>query len=136
MSSGPAVAALTMALCGGLAFTACAQETMEGAATLTDCRTTDAEPTAVVGTCLLEFNGITLIDGPCSIDLHGNGSFHIHHCNVENLYFAYVTVMPDGTAKGYFNGMVPESHAHDALGTLRRDGACWQNETSKVCAWR
>ena len=41
-----------------------------------------------------------------------------------------------GNATGFWNGPDAESHAHEQLGTLTRQGACWVNERAKICAIR
>jgi hypothetical protein len=85
---------------------------------------------ASAATCLLEVNGKAYIDGPCEFSSWEGGDFQI----LAGDYFAYVYPSHD-PANGYWNGTPEATHAHDALGELRRDGACWVNETAKVCAY-
>ena len=40
----------------------------------------------------------------------------------------------EGVMDGSWNGTTKESRAHDPLGDLKREGACWVNETARVCA--
>lgn len=88
------------------------------------------------GTCLLEVGGRTFIDGPCEIDLESDGSFVVRSLRGGEVdYFAYVLMDGGNRATGYWNEEPGASHAHSPLGTLARDGACWENETAKVCAW-
>lgn len=93
---------------------------------------------AFEGKCLLEVNGTSYLDAPCNIDLDADGSFSIGAGETtHSKYFAFVNVEP-GTdhALGYWNGVDAEEHAHTDLGTLVRKGACWANDTARVCAWR
>ncbi len=41
-----------------------------------------------------------------------------------------------GTGDGWWNGVDADSHAHDPLGKLTRQGACWVNARAKVCAMK
>lgn len=96
-----------------------------------------AHAAEVDGTCLLEVEGKRYIDGPCKIDLEGDGSFiATSYRGGAIAYFAYVLLDGGDEATGYWNGDIGASHAHSPLGTLRRAGACWQNAGAKVCAWR
>jgi hypothetical protein len=85
--------------------------------------------------CLLQVNGTTYIDGPCDFDpsRKGDGSFQI--TGAGGKHFAYVYVEGGGKASAHWNGVLGENRAHDPLGTLTRDGACWVNATAKLCAW-
>ena len=86
------------------------------------------------GRCLLQVDGKKYISGACRIDLQKGGSFQLYDLKKHG-YFAYVDV--DGnTAEGYWNEDPMATHAQSPLGTLTREGACWQNERAKVCAWR
>jgi hypothetical protein len=86
------------------------------------------------GRCLLEVNGKKYITGACKIEMDKDGSFRVYDLKKRG-YFAYVTMAHVG-ANGYWNGTEKGSHAHDPLGDLYKDGACWKNEDAKVCAWR
>ncbi|MEP6947258.1 MAG: hypothetical protein ABJA02_15165 [Acidobacteriota bacterium] len=86
------------------------------------------------GRCLLEVDGKKYISGGCRIELEKGGSFQIYDLKKHG-YFAYVDVNGN-TAEGYWNEDPMATHAQSPLGTLMRDGACWQNERAKVCAWR
>ena len=85
--------------------------------------------------CLLQVEGKTYIDGPCNFEpsRKGDGSFQI--TGESGKHFAYVYVEGDRTAAAHWNGILGENRAHDPLGTLTRDGACWSNATAKLCAW-
>jgi len=86
------------------------------------------------GRCLLEVNGTKYISGRCKIEMDKDGSFRIYDLKKVG-YFAYVNMLHVG-AVGYWNGIEKGSHAHDDLGELYQEGACWKNETAKVCAWK
>lgn len=83
--------------------------------------------------CELTISGKTWIDGPCEFtDIGGgDGSFIV---TGTNGYFAYANKDGD-QMRGSWNGEFKESRAHDDLGMLDRDGACWVNETARLCAW-
>lgn len=84
------------------------------------------------GKCLLEINGTKYIDGQCEISMNKDGSFQI----IKAGYFASVNIEEKNIASGYWNEEKGARHAHSPLGDLTRKGACWQNSTSKVCAWK
>lgn len=84
--------------------------------------------------CLLVIEGQEIIRGRCSFTpLDTDGSFTITGLNGK--YFAYVLMEGQGKAQGYWNGTPYAGHAHDPLGPLTREDACWVNETASVCAW-
>lgn len=85
--------------------------------------------------CLLEVEGRTYIDGPCDFASlrSGDGSFLI--TGASGKHFAYVYVEDGEKASAHWNGILGENRAHDPLGTLTRDGACWANSRVKLCAW-
>ncbi len=84
--------------------------------------------------CLLVVEGAELIRGPCTFTaLDTDGGFTIAVLNGK--WFAYVLVDRPGHAQGYWNGTAYGGHAHDPLGPLHREDACWVNDTASVCAW-
>jgi len=85
--------------------------------------------------CLLSIEGEIYIDGVCDFEpLSGTGGdFRI--TGPKARYFAYLYVESQGIGDGHWNGAIGESRAHTPLGTLKRDGACWTNDTAKLCAW-
>lgn len=84
--------------------------------------------------CLLFVEGREIISGTCMFSPSGrDGSFEIMALNGSS--FAQVHVDRPGVAQGYWNGGQYQGHAHDHLGTLTRNEACWSNETASVCAW-
>jgi hypothetical protein len=84
--------------------------------------------------CLLVVDGTELIRGTCKFTaIDGDGSFTVTGLNGK--YFAYVLVGPPGQAAGYWNGTPYAGHAHDPLGDLWREEACWVNDRASVCAW-
>ena len=90
---------------------------------------------AMRGRCTLQVDGKSYINGPCDIDMQQGGSFQISPVIKRGTYFATVQIDKDaGNAMGFWNGVNAESHAHDELGTLVRQGACWVNSRAKVCA--
>lgn len=83
--------------------------------------------------CVLEVEGRHVIDGPCRfIPFDKEGSFEI--ITPDRAWFAYVIVSSKGVAQGYWNGEPESRHAQNPLGTLRRTGPCWENDTARVCA--
>lgn len=84
--------------------------------------------------CLLIVGDQKLIGGRCTFTpLDAEGSFTI--AGLDGQFFAYVLVTGRGEADGYWNGTPGAQHAHDPLGKLRRDDACWVNDSASVCAW-
>jgi hypothetical protein len=91
-------------------------------------------PPKVGSRCRIQIADRSYLDGPCAIDLSEDGSFTVFQNRGGAGYFAMV--IRDGpTAKGYWNGSPDSAHAHDELGELRREGACWKNERAEICAW-
>jgi hypothetical protein len=86
---------------------------------------------ALGATCSMTVDGAVFIDGPCEFRPLGDGGFQISN----GFSFAYVYV-EGGHATGFWNGEEHASHAHEKLGTLTRDGACWRNKTARVCAYQ
>jgi hypothetical protein len=86
-------------------------------------------------TCRLIVDGQTYGDGPCNYQEDADGSFRFDYPSDPRM-FVYVSRNPDGTAQGYWPGPQGGSHAHDNLGQLSRNGACWENTAASVCAWR
>jgi hypothetical protein len=90
---------------------------------------------AKTGRCLLEVNRKAYLDGPCEVKIEKGGTFTIGVSDKHpSKYFAYVLMDDDG-AHGYWNEEPGATHAHSELGILKRDGACWVNDTARVCAW-
>lgn len=85
--------------------------------------------------CLLSVAGRTYIDGLCDFRAltARKGDFQI--TGAGSLYFAYLYVEKDGNGTGYWNEAAGAGHAHTPLGRLIRDGACWNSDTVKLCAW-
>ncbi len=92
---------------------------------------------AETGRCVLQVNQTTYLKGRCEIKVNDNqGSFSIGVGETHrSRYFAYVNMEEDG-AHGYWNETPDSNHAHTNLGILKRDGACWTNETARVCAYK
>ena len=90
-----------------------------------------------ISRCVLEVDGVSYLDGPCDFDGHDKGGSFTISVNDPLPYFATVDVGYDPISPdAVWNGPNAESHAHDYLGELTRDGACWVNESVKVCAYR
>jgi hypothetical protein len=91
--------------------------------------------------CKLVVRGKTYIDGRCSFeDLGPGGSFAIGVLGDDQpipaggFYFAYVDVHGN-TAEAKWNEDPRDLHADAPLGTLTRNGACWENAIAQICAW-
>lgn len=97
----------------------------------------DTGDATIVGKCLLEVLGRRYIDGLCPIFMDPDGSFQIRASENDPLtYFATVTIVGKGISDGHWNEESGASHAHTSLGTLHRNGACWENSMAKICAAR
>lgn len=91
-----------------------------------------------ISRCLIAVHEAIFLDGPCNFESEPDGSFTLGVAGSgqkASRYFAYVFVEGD-TATGHWNGFPPGDRAHDPLGEMTRDGACWVNETARVCAFR
>lgn len=91
------------------------------------------------GKCFLRVHGKIFLNAICNVEMNpDDGSFSIGTGEQNSSkYFAFVNIDPEkGVARGYWNGVEAESHAHEDLGILVRKGACWENKRAKVCAWR
>lgn len=98
----------------------------------------DRPASAFEGECLLEVTGVAYLDGRCNITMHRGGSFEIGTGQRRrSKHFAMVNIdTVQGAAVGFWNGKAGESHAHESLGPLVRQGGCWVNAQARVCAWR
>lgn len=105
------------------------------------CLTLMASPVLAedISRCVIEVDGKTWADGPCSYESlrAGDGSFMVSQAGTDKAAFAYV-YDAEGNQPGYgfWNGPQLGTHAHDKLGDLKHDGACWSNDRAKVCAYR
>jgi hypothetical protein len=81
--------------------------------------------------CLMVIEGRSWIDGRCDFDADPDGSFRL----LGQRWFTYVSVMSPGVAEASWNGKEAASHAQEPLGELRRNGACWESATVRICAW-
>ena len=93
---------------------------------------------AAEGRCLITVKRHTYLKGRCDINIQSGGSFTVGVGEQSrSKHFAYVTLDSEpGKASGYWNGTEGDDHAHEALGSLKRRGACWSNSSAKVCAWQ
>lgn len=82
--------------------------------------------------CELTVDGTSHGSGECRFHGDDDGSFQIHF---PSGIFADVRIREKGVGDGAWTGPLPASHAHDPIGLLARDGACWSNATARVCAW-
>jgi len=91
--------------------------------------------------CKLVVKGKTYINGRCNFEDFGDGSFAIGVLGDDQpipaggFYFAYVDVHGN-TAEAKWNEDPTDLHADAPLGTLTRNGACWENAIAQICAWR
>lgn len=81
--------------------------------------------------CLLVVEGKTYISGSCEFEsIDDQGGFSIN----GGKYFAYVNA-DASSARGSWNGVSAESHAHDDLGLMKRNGDCWTSDKAIACAF-
>ena len=93
---------------------------------------------AKMGRCLLQVDRNIYLNGPCEVqfDALDKRSFTIGVGEKNRTkYFAYVNMDSDG-AHGFWNESPENSHAETSLGMLKRNGACWENKTARVCAYK
>ena len=90
--------------------------------------------------CKLVVKGKTYINGRCNFEDFGDGSFAIgvlrdgQSIPIGGFYFAYVIDVHGNTAEAKWNEDRTESRANAPLGTLTRNGACWENAIAQICA--
>lgn len=92
---------------------------------------------AATGRCVLQVKHKTYLNQRCVIGINDDkGSFTIGVSDAHrSKYFAYVNMESDG-AHGFWNATPASNHADAELGILKRKGACWENETARVCAYK
>ncbi len=89
------------------------------------------------GKCLLEVQQQKYLDGRCEITMESDGGLTIGASETQPItYFAIVEITGKDRGNGFWNEEKGATHAHTALGTLTRQGACWQNAQANVCAWK
>ena len=93
------------------------------------------EPPAIAGECLIVVKGKTEKDGACRIMLFPGGGFQTGGAK-RGEAFAIVNIDAEHRGTAYWNGTEHASHAQEDLGAVKRDGGCWFNDTSRICAWR
>jgi hypothetical protein len=79
--------------------------------------------------CKFVVEGKTYINGPCNFEVDPDGSFRIW----DDAHTVYVNVNGN-TAEASWNKNPKSFHADSPLGTLTRNGACWDNATTQICA--
>lgn len=94
-----------------------------------------------ISRCVIEVGGTVYLDGPCNFERFDDGGFSIGTSDLPprvSPYFAYVNKDGAGSslAEGYWNEEPANTHAHTPLGQLKQAGACWVNDTARVCAYR
>jgi hypothetical protein len=87
---------------------------------------------APTGTCRLQVEGVTYIDGGCEIELIQGGSFRIWTVGRTGPSATVVRRGPNGLG----SWQPAPSQATVDLGELQRKGACWFNENGQICAWK
>ncbi len=87
--------------------------------------------------CLLEVDGKTYVDGPCSFWREDVlGSFAISTFYREVGYYTAVVLVGTDKAFGHWNKEPGSALLKGKLGYLRRDGDCWVNENARLCTWK
>jgi len=110
--------------------------------------------------CYLSVNGLTYINGACRIEfMNGDGSFSFDDMKLKTRCLSYdlayspgqcsmasklvtskgifgqLMITSPGRAKIYWNGEEASLHAQSEISPVTRNGACWQNNQAKLCAW-
>lgn len=116
-------------------FTRCPNIITSETGNITSEEESNAEGVLTKGSCKLNVNGTSYINGECYIEfVDKEGSFYIFQNQNRKGYFA--ALLRDGpTGNGYWNGSPDSTHAHDELGQLKRNGGCWINDKSSICAY-
>lgn len=78
--------------------------------------------------CKFTVEGKTYLNGRCNFEADPDGSFRIW----DDVHTVYVDV--DGnTAQATWNKNPKSFHADSPLGTLTKNGGCWQNAKTQIC---
>lgn len=92
----------------------------------------EGTPAMLRGYCVFKLQGRDLINGPCYYLMESDGSFRF--ANNQNMSDVWGMVNVDGqSGMAHWNGGDGASHAHNDIGEVTRDGACWQNDVSRIC---
>jgi len=93
----------------------------------------NAQPPRRQVDCLLIVKGRTYLDGRCEYESDPDGSFRMFGKD----YFVYLNVHEKNLGDASWNADPKSTHAHNRIGEVRRDGACWvMNRDTRICAWR
>lgn len=84
--------------------------------------------------CLLIVDGRTQIDGACEFYADQRG-FQIRSFS-KPMIVVHVPRMGQDGAYAFWNERSGVNAANSNLGDLTRDGACWVNARTRVCAWK
>ena len=84
------------------------------------------------GTCQLQVNGISYINGNCEIALEKGGSFQIWTVGRTGPSASVVRQGVSTTGSWQAGPGQPQVD----LGQLVRKGACWVNDNNQICAWK
>jgi hypothetical protein len=84
------------------------------------------------GTCRLQVNGVSYINGNCEIVLEKGGSFQIWTIGRTG---PSASVVRQGTY-GLGSWQAGPGQPQIDLGQLQRKGACWENGDNQICAWK
>jgi hypothetical protein len=93
---------------------------------------TDFEVTIAAGNCLLEVRGKRYLSGPCEIEITRDSV--LVRPDGRRAHFAVVAIEHD-RVMGFWNGEEALGTAHVKLGDMAREGSCWANQISRICAW-
>ena len=93
---------------------------------------TESELTTASGDCLFEVRGKRYLSGPCEIEDTRNSV--LVRSSGRRMHFAVVAFERDKVV-GFWNGEQALGAAHLSLGDMAREGSCWVNQISRVCAW-
>jgi hypothetical protein len=93
---------------------------------------TESELTIAAGNCLLEVRGKRYLSGPCEIEATRDSV--LVRSSGRRTHFAVIS-FERGKVLGFWNGEEALGTAHLDLGEMTREGRCWVNQISRVCAW-
>lgn len=93
--------------------------------------------------CFFETDGKVVLDGPCRFmknEFYGPGGFALANLMSDTkLYVIEVRRQagePDGIGRGFWNGRSGHMQVATPFGDLTANGACWENERARLCAWK
>jgi hypothetical protein len=87
--------------------------------------------------CELRVDGKDYLNAACPVVANKGGiTVNVARKGVPMTYFAYVDLHRDGSGTASWNADRGSLHAWKPLGRVTREGECWINDRTRICAGR